>query len=200
MASQVGEIFQFIAEAFGRTETQDVIHRRAEPAQIVFILPCCRLAIQFRMQGSAKLLQRLLAGVDGLPGRFAQGQSLGDDIGKPQHECRHANREQQRFAIFDGVVREVAMHYRQVQRTTENQAIKGRTRQNAPDDRRPHDRSGKMVQGIHSRFLGQRERLGSLGNFSEDYRPKSAFTPNHRRNGNRCLAESATGGCLGRPR
>ena len=77
-------------------------------------------------------------------------------------------REQQRFAIFDRVVREVAMHHRQVQRTTEDQAIKGRTRQNAPDDRRPHDRTGKMVQGIHSRFLGQRERLGDLGNFSED--------------------------------
>ena len=87
----VGKVFQFIAEAFGRTETQDVLHRRAEPAQIVFVLPMCRLAVQFRMQGSAKLIQRQLAGLDGFPGRLAQGQSLGDDIGKPQHECRHAN-------------------------------------------------------------------------------------------------------------
>ena len=58
----VGKIFQFIAEAFGRTETQDVLHRRAEPAQIVFILPMCRLAVQLRLQGPAKFIQRQLAG------------------------------------------------------------------------------------------------------------------------------------------
>ena len=148
----IGKVFQFIAEAFRRTETQDVLHRRAEPAQVIFVLPMRRLAIQLRMQRPAKFIRRQLAAVDGFPGRFAQGPSLGDDVGKPQHERRHANREQQRFAIFDRVVREVAMHHRQVQRTTENQPIKGRTGQNAPDDRRPHDRTGKMVQGIHSRF------------------------------------------------
>ena len=68
----VGKILQFIAEAFGRTETQDVIHRRAEPAQIIFILPIGRLAFQLRMQRPAKFIQRQLAGVDGFPGRLAQ--------------------------------------------------------------------------------------------------------------------------------
>ena len=51
----VGEILQLIAEAFGRTETQDIMHRRAEPAQIVFVLPMRRLAIQLRLQWSGKV-------------------------------------------------------------------------------------------------------------------------------------------------
>ena len=45
----VGKVLQFVAEALGRTQTHDIVHRRAEPAQIIFILPMCRLAIQLRI-------------------------------------------------------------------------------------------------------------------------------------------------------
>ncbi len=85
----------------------------------------CRLAIKFRKQGPAQLLHRLLGGVDAFPGRLAQGQSLGNDIRQPQQKRRHADREQECFAIFDWVVREIAMHHRQVQRTAKDQSIKG---------------------------------------------------------------------------